>query len=95
LAGFAELSLLQLVLVAAAGAISVVVHLVQVAVFGVAGVIDAGVIAVALLIGVCSVPGAYAARAIVERLHPRVHTATLDAVVLLGSGLMIAGALAH
>jgi uncharacterized membrane protein YfcA len=79
--------------IATDAAISVVVHLVQVAVFGIAGVIDATVVAVALLIGVCSVPGAYLARAVVERLHPRVHTAILDAVVLLGGGTMVVGAL--
>jgi uncharacterized membrane protein YfcA len=81
--------------IATDAAISVVVHLVQVAVFGIAGVIDARVVAVAILIGVCSVPGAYVARAVVDRLHPRVHTVILDAVVLLGGGLMIAGALAR
>jgi uncharacterized membrane protein YfcA len=80
-------------IIATDAAISVVVHLVQVVVFGIAGVIDAGVVAVALLIGVCSVPGAYAARAVVERLHPRVHTVILDAVVLVGGGLMVGSAL--
>lgn len=79
--------------IATDAAISVIVHLVQVLVFGVAGMIDARVIAVALLIGVCSVPGAYLARAIVHRLHPRVHTAILDAVVLLGGATMVVGAL--
>jgi uncharacterized membrane protein YfcA len=79
--------------IATDAAISVLVHLVQVAVFGVAGVIDAKVLAVALVIGVCAIPGAFVARAIVDRISIHVHTAILDAVVLLGGGLMAWGAL--
>jgi uncharacterized membrane protein YfcA len=79
--------------IATDAAISVLVHLVQVAVFGVAGVIDAKVLAVALVIGVCAIPGAFVARAIVDRISIHVHTAILDAVVLLGGGLMVWGAL--
>lgn len=77
--------------IATDAAISVLVHLVQVAVFGVAGVIDAKVLAVALVIGVCAIPGAFVARAIVDRISIHVHTAILDAVVLLGGGLMVWG----
>ena len=79
-------------MIATDAAISVLVHLVQVAVFGVAGVIDAKVLAVALIIGVCAIPGAFVARAIVDRISIHVHTAILDAVVLLGGGLMVWGA---
>lgn len=79
--------------IATDAAISVVVHFVQVLVFGVAGVIDAKVIGVALLIGICSIPGAFIARAIVHRLSMHVHAAILDGVVLLGGGLMVANAI--
>jgi uncharacterized membrane protein YfcA len=79
--------------VATDAAISVLVHLAQVAVFGVAGVLDAKVIAVALVIGVCAVPGAFVARAIVDRISLQVHTTILDVVVLLGGGLVVWGAL--
>jgi uncharacterized membrane protein YfcA len=79
--------------IATDAAISVLVHFVQVAVFGVAGVIDAKVLAVALVIGVCAIPGAFVARAIVDRISIHVHTAILEAVVLLGGGLMVWGAL--
>jgi uncharacterized membrane protein YfcA len=78
--------------IATDAAISVIVHLVQVAVFGIAGVIDAKVIVIAAVIGLCSIPGAFFARAIVHRLSLRVHAAILDAVVLLGGGLMVASA---
>jgi uncharacterized membrane protein YfcA len=78
--------------IATDAAISVVIHLVQAAVFGIAGIVDARVIAVARLIGLFSVPGAIAARIIVDRLPVRVHTVILDTVVLVGGALMIAGA---
>ena len=79
--------------IATDAAISVVVHLVQATVFGLVGVIDAKVIAVAALIGLCSVPGAFLARRIVDRLPLRLHTGILDAVVLIGGAAMVAGAL--
>ena len=79
--------------IATDAAISVLVHLAQVTVFGVAGVLNAKVVAVALVIGVCAIPGAFVARAIVDRISIHVHTTILDAVVLLGGGLMVWGAL--
>ena len=79
--------------IATDAAISVVVHLVKTLVFGVAGVLDVKVIAVAALIGLCSVPGAFVARRIVDRLPVRVHASILDAVVLAGGAMMVAGAL--
>ncbi|MCC6946793.1 MAG: sulfite exporter TauE/SafE family protein [Bradyrhizobiaceae bacterium] len=79
--------------IATDAAISVIVHLVQALVFGVAGAIDAQVAAIALLIGACSVPGAFLARNIVGRMPVRLHTAILDVVVLLGGAMMVAGAL--
>jgi uncharacterized membrane protein YfcA len=79
--------------IATDAAISVTVHLVQALVFGVVGVIDAQVLAIAVLIGVCSVPGAFLARRIVEWMPVRLHTAVLDAVVLVGGAAMVAGAL--
>jgi uncharacterized membrane protein YfcA len=79
--------------VATDAAVSIVIGIVKIAVFGVTGVITAQVIAFALLIGVVALPGAFVAKAIVERMPVRLHTALLDAVVLLGGGFMILGAL--
>jgi len=73
--------------------ISIVLGVVKLAVFGVAGVITAQVIAVALLIGLVAFPGAFLARTLVERLPIHVHTAILDAVVVMGGAIMIVGAL--
>ena len=62
-------------------------------VFGLAGAITAKTIAFALLIGVVAFPGAFLAKAFVARLPIHVHTAILDAVVLLGGAVMVIGAL--
>jgi hypothetical protein len=69
-----------------------VLGVVRVLVFGVAGVIDRTVIGLALLIGLVAFPGAFLAKAFVERMPLRVHTAILDAVVLFGGLMMIVGA---
>jgi uncharacterized membrane protein YfcA len=81
--------------IATDAAISVVVHFVQAAVFGVAGAIDLQVVAVAALIGLCSIPGAFLARAIIGRLPMRLHAWILELVVLLGGTMMVLGALAR
>src|SRR4029079_9505004 len=64
-------------------------------VFGLAGAITAKTIAFALLIGVVAFPGAFLAKAFVQRLPIHVHTAILDAVVLIGGAVMVFGALAR
>ena len=73
--------------------ISIAVGIVRLSVFGTAGVISAQVIAFGLLIGAVGFTGAFLARAFVERLPIRVHTAILDAVVLFGGAIMVYGAL--
>jgi uncharacterized membrane protein YfcA len=75
--------------------ISIAVGAVKMAVFGVSGVINAQVLALALLIGLVAFPGAFLARTFVERLPLRAHTAILDAVVLAGGAVMIIGAVAR
>jgi uncharacterized membrane protein YfcA len=73
--------------------ISIALGVVKLTVFGLAGVITGQVIAVALLIGLVAFPGAFLARALVERLPIHIHTAILDAVVVMGGVVMIVGAL--
>jgi len=98
-AGIILLSMLMAVglqgasVIATDAAISIVIGIVKIAVFGAFGAVDAKVIAVALLIGVIAFPGAFIARAIVDRLPVHIHTAILDAVVICGGGLMVLGAL--
>jgi uncharacterized membrane protein YfcA len=98
-AGIILLSMLMAVglqgasVIATDAAISIVIGIVKIAVFGAFGAVDAKVIAVALLIGVIAFPGAFIAKAIVDRLPLNIHTAILDTVVIVGGGLMVLGAL--
>jgi uncharacterized membrane protein YfcA len=79
--------------IATDAAISIVIGIVKILVFGIAGVITAQVIALALLTGLVALPGAFLAKAFVERMPLHVHTAILDAVVLLGGVFLVYGAL--
>jgi uncharacterized membrane protein YfcA len=79
--------------VATDAVISIVVGIARIAVFGSAGVVTGQTIAFALLIGLSAFPGAFLARAFVEHLPLKVHTAILDGVVLVGGLVMVYGAL--
>ena len=79
--------------IATDAAISVAIGIVKIGVFGLFGAVDARVVAVALLIGCVAFPGAFLAKAIVDRLPIHVHTAILDAVVIAGGLMMMIGAM--
>lgn len=79
--------------IATDAAISVALGVVKLGVFGLAGVVTGQVIAVALLIGFVAFPGAFLARALVARLPIHIHSAMIDAVVVVGGAVMIIGAL--
>jgi len=79
--------------IATDAAISIVIGVVKISVFGLFGVITAQVIAFALLTGLVALPGAFLAKTFVERVPVHVHTAILDAVVLLGGIFLVWGAL--
>ncbi len=64
--------------------ISVATSVIKISVFGLAGVVTAQVLAFALLIGIIAIPGAFLARAFVERMPVHIHTAILDAAVAIG-----------
>jgi uncharacterized membrane protein YfcA len=72
--------------------ISVVVSLIKISVFGLSGIVTAQVLAFALLIGGIALPGAFLARAFIERMPVHIHTAILDLVVIAGGVVMIASA---
>ena len=59
---------------------------------GIGGVLTPKVIAVGFLIGAVTFPCTFLAKLIVERLPVHVHTVLLDAVVIVGGLVMIAGA---
>jgi uncharacterized membrane protein YfcA len=73
--------------------VSIVMGVIKFSVFAVAGAITPTVLLVGLVIGCIGFPSTFVARLIVERLPVHVHTAMLDAVVLIGGGAMIWGAL--
>jgi uncharacterized membrane protein YfcA len=73
--------------------VSIVVGVIKIAVFGLAGVVTPTVLAVGLLIGCIGFPCTFLAKLIVERLPVHVHTAMLDVVVIVGGTVMIFGAL--
>jgi uncharacterized membrane protein YfcA len=75
--------------------ISVVVSLIKISVFGLAGAVTAQVLAFALLIGGLAIPGAFLARAFVERMPVHIHAAILDVAVIVGGVVMISSALRH
>ena len=69
--------------------ISISVAVSKLLIFGVSGVMTPQVIAFGLLIGLVAIPGAFLAKAFVERLPVHVHTGILDGIVLLGGAVMI------
>jgi hypothetical protein len=75
--------------------ISLSTGVIKISVFGLAGVVTAQVIAFALLIGAVALPGAFFARSFVERMPIHVHTAILDAAVIVGGVVMISAGLRH
>jgi uncharacterized membrane protein YfcA len=73
--------------------ISLATSVIKISVFGFAGAVSAQVLAFALLIGIVALPGAFLARAFVERMPVHIHTAILDVAVIAGGGVMISSAL--
>ncbi len=97
-AGVILLSLLMSVglegaaVIATDATVSIVTGAIKVGVFAIAGVLTPQVIVIACLIGVVAFPSTFLAKLIVERLPMHVHTAMLDAVVIIGGSVMIFGA---
>jgi len=79
--------------IATDASVSIAMGFVKIAVFGAAGVLTGQVIAIALLIAAVAFPCTFLAKLIVERLPVHVHTAMLDAAVIIGGAVMIFGAL--
>ena len=75
--------------------VSLLTSVIKISVFGLAGVVTAQVLAFAVLIGVVALPGAFLARAFVERMPVHIHTAILDVAVMIGGVVMISSALRH
>jgi uncharacterized membrane protein YfcA len=78
--------------VATDAVISIGIGLAKLATFGLAGAVNAQVVAIALLIGAVAFPGAFLAKLLIGRLSVHVHAAILDAVVIGGGAAMIVNA---
>jgi hypothetical protein len=78
--------------VATDAAISIGIGLTKLVTFGLAGAVTAQVVVVALLIGCVAFPGAFLAKALVDRMPVHLHTALLDAIVAVGGAVMIVNA---
>jgi uncharacterized membrane protein YfcA len=81
--------------VATDAVISIGIGVTKLAIFGLAGAVNATVIAVALLIGAVAFPGAFLARSLLAHLPLHLHTALLDAVVMGGGIVMVVNAFAR
>jgi uncharacterized membrane protein YfcA len=81
--------------VATDAVISIGIGLAKLATFGLAGAVNAQVVAIALLIGAVAFPGAFLAKVLIARLSVHVHAAILDAVVIGGGAAMIVNAFAQ
>jgi uncharacterized membrane protein YfcA len=79
--------------IATDAAVSLATSVIKISVFGLAGAVTPQVFAFALLIGAVSLPGAFLARAFVERMPVHIHTAILDVAVIAGGVVMISSAL--
>jgi len=69
--------------------ISVATSIIKISVFELAGVVTAQVLAFAVLIGAIALPGAFLAKAFVERMPLHIHAAILDVAVIAGGTVMI------
>ena len=71
---------------------SLATSFIKISIFGLAGVLTAQVVAFAFLIGALALPGAFLAKAFVERMPVHIHIAILDAAVIIGGVVMISAA---
>jgi uncharacterized membrane protein YfcA len=71
-------------LIATDAVISTVMSLAKVVLFGGASRLDASLAITGVLVGLCTAPGAFVARAILVRLPQRLHLRIMEAVVVVG-----------
>ncbi len=79
--------------IATDAAISILIGFAKASTFASLGALPSALFLFALLVGLSTVPGAFIAKRILDRLPVKVHTALLDGVVVAGGLAMIARAL--
>lgn len=76
-------------LVATDAVISVVMGFAKVVLFSKLASLDSHLALVGLLVGLCTVPGAFVARALLERIPAGVHAWFMETVVIAGAASML------
>jgi len=76
-------------LIATDAVISLVMGVAKVVLFGSVAALDARLALTGLLIGACAIPGAFVARALIERIPARVHGWILEGTVVAGALWML------
>jgi uncharacterized protein len=76
--------------IATDAAISIVIGIAKALTFGVNDALPMPVLAFALLVGCATVPGAFVAKWILDRLPVRLHTLMLEAVIVIGGVMVMA-----
>ena len=71
-------------LIATDAVISMTMGVAKVVIFGSLERLDAELVAAGLLIGACTIPGAFVARALLARIPARIHTGFMEGIVLAG-----------
>jgi uncharacterized membrane protein YfcA len=69
--------------------VSATTNIVKVLVFGGAATLDAELALMGLIVGACTVPGAFAAKWLLRRFPIHIHTAMMEALVLFGGASFI------
>lgn len=72
-------------LVATDAVISVLMGLLKVALFGSLARLDGSLVTTGLLVGVCTVPGAFVARQLLKHIPGRVHAVVMELIVVAGA----------
>ena len=72
-------------IIAITGAIGVTLNMTKVIVFGASPLLNFPLICVGLILGLCTIPAAYAGRWILQRTPIRVHTVLVEVVILAGA----------
>ena len=79
--------------IATDAAISLLIGVAKASTFATFGALTPSLLVFAVLVGLITIPGAFIARLINDRLSMSLHTALLDGTVLLGGGLLVFHAL--
>jgi uncharacterized protein len=81
-------------LLATDAAIAVIVNFGKIIFFGTLDALTPGLFVVALVMGLCTIPGTWVAAWIVKRTQVRIHTLFVEALIVIGGASMIYGSLA-